>query len=173
MAYGDKPFGLREVVLKRGSLVAALPVSQTLMFGDEVVTGRLSGDDRLAAITTFPTNGKWSLEAGGISLAAYKVMTGRDATETGSSPNRVTEMAAQARVQYPYFTIFGRSLGDGDDDLLVKIPYAKITVAPSGELKLDEYYITKCEGLAIDYDGNGFYILRQRETAADVDTDND
>lgn len=160
------PYGLRElkiVPLPSGSAVA-LPWGQTLKFTEEPSTNELKGDDVIVATVTTLEKLGWELEAGGISLAAYAALTGRTLDETGTTPNQVQTMTISGGDVYPYFKLYGKAITD-EGDIHVKFFKAKIT-ALEGELKNGEFFVTKCEGVAIDDGTNGIADVVRNETAA-------
>jgi hypothetical protein len=164
--YGEKPFGLKEIKVVVGATVVTLPVARTMSFKERVRSGELSGDDKTVAVVAYSDALEWSLEAGGISLEAWALMTGRTVTTTGTTPSRVTTLNADAAQTYPYFKIYGKSLGDGADDVHVKIYKAKLTEALEGEFADGEFFVTSCAGIAVDDGTNGIYDIVQNETAA-------
>jgi hypothetical protein len=173
MAYGERPFGLRDIKLTdiTGATQVDLPSAMTMQFTERLTTGELRGDDRTQAVVSILDALEWQLEAGGISLAAWALMSGRTATESGSTPNRTNTLLAAAGDRYPYFKIYGKMVGDeGDDDLHVKIFKAKITSPLQGQFRDGEFFVTQCSGLAVaDVDANDqVYEIVAHETAADL-----
>lgn len=173
--YGDKPFGLRNVVLVSadGSSHVSLPAAQTLTFGERVVSDELAGNDRVTAVVSIPDAVEWELEAGGISLEAYALMTGRTVTESGTTPHRTNTLYGQAAIAFPYFKIYGKAISDGTDDIHVKIPKAKITDTIEGEFANGKFWVTKCKGIAVEtlIDGQmRTYVFAQNETEASLPT---
>ena len=96
--YGDKPFGLRDLKLTKidGSVQVDLPYGMTLSFKERVTSGELRGDDATVSIVAITDAAEWSIEAGGISLEAYALMTGRSVVTAGTTPNRTTTLSANA-----------------------------------------------------------------------------
>lgn len=166
MPYGDKPFGLREIKLVRGSTVVELPNAQTMEFSERLTTGELRGNDATQAVASYTDALEWSLEAGGISVAAWALMMGRTATETGTTPNQTNTMTARAGDAMPWFKIYGKSLGDAGGDVHVKILKAKLTEPIEGTFGDAEFFVTSCSGLAVDDGALGIYQIVQNETAA-------
>lgn len=169
--FGDKPYGLREVKVVRSTTVVTLPAAQKLSFSERIKSDELRGDDKLVALVGFSEAVEWELEAGGISLEALAVMTGRAATAAGTTPNRTVTMTGTGGQTFPYFKIYGKSMGDiGTDDLHVKLFKCKLTEI-SGEFGEGGFFVTSCSGIAID-DGtaNGIYQFIQNETAAALPT---
>ncbi len=164
--YGDKPFGLRDIKLTNIGETSQvdLPASQTLSFGERVVSGELTGDDALKAVVAFAEALEWSLEAGGISLEAYALMTGRTNTESGSTPNQTNTLTGSAGDVFPYFQIYGKSIGEGDDDIHVKLFKCKLT-SIEGSFAQGEFWITSASGVSVDDGSNGIWDIVQNETA--------
>lgn len=170
MPYGDKPFGLRDVKLTSsdGATQVDLPNARVLSFNERIKSGELTGDDKTVAVVAFSDAVEWSLEAGGISLEAYALLTGRTAVEAGSTPNRTLTMEASGGLEvFPYLKIYGKSVGDGDDDVHVKIFKAKLTQI-KGQLQEGQFWVSQASGIAIDDAVNGLYEIVQHETAANL-----
>lgn len=161
-----RSFGLRDLKLTplpSGTQVD-LPVAMTLSFKEALVSGEMHGDDSVQAIVAITDKVEWELEAGGLSLEAIKVMTGRTITLSGVTPNQVNTVLARAGDTMPYFKIYGKSVGDAADDVHVKLYKCKLTDGLEGEWKDGEFYVQKCSGIAID-DGSKLYEIVQNETA--------
>src|SRR5688500_1715920 len=105
------PYGLRDVKLtpinSDGSLGTPvdLPVSQTLSFSEAEEFEELRGDDRLVAVHGQGATVEWELEAGGISLEAWAILTGGELTETGATPNQTKSLLKKTTHARPYFRI--------------------------------------------------------------------
>jgi len=69
----------------------------------------------------------------------------------------------------PYFKIYGQSLGDGIDDIHVKLYKCKITEF-DGEWSDGNFFVTKCKGKAVDDGTNGIWQVVQNETSATLPT---
>jgi hypothetical protein len=165
-----KPFGLRDLKITNlaGTTQVDLPNAQTLTFTERLTQGEMRGDDATQAVVAFTDALEWELEAGGISLEAYALMTGRTIALTGTTPNQVNTLLAQAGDVYPYFKIYGKSQGDGADDIHVKINKAKLTGGIEGEFADGEFFVTKCSGIAVDPGAGALYEVIQNETADDL-----
>jgi hypothetical protein len=170
--YGNKLFGLRDVKLTNigGTVQSDLPAGRTLLMRLRLRTGELSGDDSLVAIASFIDAVEWSLEAGGIDIDAYEIMMGLTAVEAGTTPNRTNTLEIHAGAKMPYFKIYGKSLGDGDDDVHVKFWKAKLTSPLEGTFQDAQFFMTGAAGIAIDDGTNGILDIVQNETAANLPT---
>lgn len=162
-----KAFGLREVKLTdtEGNGAIALPVAMTLRFIENVKSEAFLAADVLVAQKSFTESVSWDLETGGISLEAWAFMTGRTVTEAGSSPEQSTIFNG-GRESFPYFRIYGRSVGDDGDDIHCLIFQCKVTRF-EGNFRDGEFLVTKCSGVAVlsAINGNRFYHFVQHETA--------
>ena len=165
--YGEKPFGINDIKLTplpSGTQVD-LPNERTLSFTERLVSGELRGSGKTVAVVSEVDAVEFDLEAGGISLEAYALMSGRTLTSSGTTPNLVNTMNADGATRYPYFKIYGKSLGDGDDDVHVKLYKCKLTEGLQGSLQDGEFFVTQCSGICIDDGTNGIYDFIQHETA--------
>lgn len=170
--YGDKPFGLRDLKITNigGTTQVDLPRAMTLTFKEMLTTGTLRGDDAIAAVVSISDGLEWELEAGGIDIDAYALMTGRTATEAGTTPNQTNTLTGSAGDVMPYFKIYGKSVGDGADDIHVKLWKCKLTSPIEGQFADGQFFVTKASGIAIDDGSNGIYDLVQNETATTLPT---
>jgi hypothetical protein len=166
MTYGDKPFGLRDVKVTNiaGTVQADLPAAQTLTVRPRLTTGELIGDDALKAVVSMVQAAEWTLSAGGISLAALAIITGQATSVSGSTPTEKTTLNLGAGDSLPYFKIYGKSMGDGSDDVHVKFYKCKCT-SLEGQFQNGQFWITQCSGVAMDDDSNGVIDIIQNETA--------
>ena len=164
-----KPFGLRQITLvplPSGSAVV-LPAAMTLSFKEALTSGELRGNDATVSVVAITDKVEWELEAGGISLEAIKVMTGRTIALTGTTPNQVNTMTIAAGDTMPYFKIYGKIVNDDGSDVHCLLHKCKLTGGLEGEFKEGEFYIQKCEGVAIT-NGTKIAELVHNETATTV-----
>lgn len=164
--YGDKPFGLKEIELYSitGATKVQLPAAQELTYEERIVTSELKGDDQLVSAQSISEAVEWSMQSGGIPIDAYALMTGRTVTTSGTTPVASSYLDIDAGRCYPYFQIRGKSISDDcASDFHIRFRKAKLT-AIEGALKGGEYWMTKCEGLAIS-DGVAIASFIQNETA--------
>lgn len=167
MAYGDKSFGLRQLMTydSAGANAVALPNGMTLTFKERVTNQEFFAEGELVAARAVVVGIDWDLEAGGISLAAWARLTGRTATETGTTPNRITTLTAAEGDEFPYFRIYGRSLGDNGDDIRCQILNAKVTRL-EGAFRDGQFLVSRCGGVGVPNSSGQIYQVVQRETAA-------
>ncbi|MGE0278109.1 MAG: hypothetical protein AB7R40_22165 [Nitrospiraceae bacterium] len=167
MAYGDKPFGMRQLMTydTAGANAVALPAGMVLRFAERLASAEFFAEGILVAERSYVVAVDWELEAGGISLAAWARLTGRTATESGTTPNRIMTLTASAGDEFPYFRVYGRSIGDAGDDLRCQILNAKVT-SIEGTLRDGQYLVSSCAGVGVQNASGQVYQVVQRETAA-------
>lgn len=167
--YGNKLFGLRDVKITNiaGTVQADLPAGQTLTLRLRLRSGELSGDDSIVSIASFLDAVEWELAAGGIDLDAYAIMTGKAEVVAGASPNETSTLTLAAGDKMPYFKIYGKSLGEGDDDVHIKLYKCKLTQPIEGSFQDAQFFVTQARGIAIT-DGTKIMDIVQNETAANL-----
>jgi len=163
--YGDKPFGLREVKLRPldGGLLIDLPLNRVLKFREVVLSGKQRGWSKTVNIVTISDYAEFELEAGGISLEAYALMTGRTVTVSGTTPGQTSTLGGEAQA-FPYFRVQGRAVSESGDVVCV-LYKCKLTDGLSGAFQDGQFFMSATKGLAIDDGTNGIYRFVQQETA--------
>lgn len=166
-----KPYGLNQLKVKSlvTGTVVQLPAATKLTFKERVKAAEGPGDDKLSVVVSVVDAVEWELENTGLPLDAYAIMHGTETSTTGTTPNQKKTMTGQGAVRLPYFQIFGKSLGEGEDDLHVIIYKAKVTEGLDLAFQYGELAKPTIKGLAIDDDVNGVWDFVQNETAADLD----
>jgi len=156
MADPTKPFGLRDIKLTNlaGTTQVDLPASRTLSFKERVMTAEFTGDDELSGVVTLPIGCDGSLEAGGISLEAYAMMTGHTLT-----PGAGLDTLEGDASSFPYFKIYGKSVDDEGGDVHCKILKAKLTEALEGEFKYGEFFVNKMSFVGVKAGGKAFEFV--------------
>lgn len=164
-----KPFGLKEIVVASmdGETVIALPAALEMEFEETVVSGEFYGNDDLQGIVTQPLGVKGKFKQGGYPAEAISVMTGHTYDTTGSTPNEVQTLEADS-TSYPYFQIFGKSLGDEGDDVHIKVFKAKLTTGVKGSFKRGEFFMPETEFMGVKVDGKAWESA-SHETAEPLD----
>ena len=164
------PFGLQEIVVTNigGTVQAALPAANRLMVKERYQTGEAEGDDALQAIASTLLAVDWEMEVKGISLEAKAIITGRTLTTTGTTPTEVKTMTASGGTRLPYFKIYGKSLGDGIDDIHMLLFKCKCTEGAEETLQYGEFAGPTYKGIAVDDGVNGVFDVVLNETADDL-----
>lgn len=148
------PYGMRDIKLTPFTDEAAttlgtavdLPNARTLSFSEAEEFTELRGDDKVVAIHGNGALVDWDLEAGGISLEAYAVLSGGTVTTTGVSPASVKKMDKSVMDLRPYFQITGKAISDSGGHVLVTIYKAKCNAAIEGSFTDGEFYLTTATG---------------------------
>lgn len=165
------PYGLRDVKLRpmdsTGNLGTAvdLPASQTFSFSEAEEFETLRGDDRDVAIRGRGPKVEWELEAGGISLEAWEVLTGGTLTNAGVTPTQTKKLLKKVTDARPYFMVEGQSVNDNDGDVHVKLFKCKVTDSVEGEWADGTFFVTSCSGEGIGNEDDDLYEITWNETA--------
>ena len=174
MALNDnpKPFGLSDVKLTSidGITQVDLPAAITLTFKERIKSAEGPGDDRLDTVVAVEDAIEWEMGATGLPLEAMAIMYGTTTTTTGTTPNQKKVLKRSGGVRLPYFKIYGKSLGEGDDDVHGIIYKAKVTEGLDATMKYGELMSPTIKGLGIDDGVNGIYDWVQNETADTLPT---
>jgi hypothetical protein len=165
-----KPYGLSDIKITSidGVTQVDLPAVTKLTFKERIKAAEGPGDDKLSTVVAVRDAIEWELEATGLPLEALAVMYGTTTSTSGSTPNQIKTLNQAGAVRLPYFKIYGKSLGEGDDDIHCIIYKAKVTEGIDGAMQYGELFKPVIKGLAIDDDVNGIYDWVQNETAADL-----
>ena len=164
----DKPFGMKQIIIENmaGTERVVLPAALELGFEELLVTGEFYGNDDLQGIVSQPLGVKGTFKAGGYPLAAMSLMTGHDYQVNGSTPNQVATLQGDS-LTFPYFKIYGKSLGDESDDVHIKIFKAKLTSSPKGTFKRGEFFMLETEFTGVKVGGKAFDVVAN-ETSTDL-----
>lgn len=167
MAYGEFPFGINDIKVTdiSGTTQVDLPNAQRITFNPVLITGQLRGDDKRVASVARLEALDWEMDAGGISLEALAIITGKPVVTGGTTPNETKTVTLEGGDNLPWFKIYGKSLGDGADDVHVLIYKAKC-LQFSGVFQDAQFWVTAMTGEAIDDETNGIFDIVQNETAA-------
>lgn len=177
MALADTalPFGIRDIKLTPisadGVLGTAvdLPNAQTLSFSEAEDFEELRGDDKLVAVVGTGPAVEFEIEAGGISLEAYKVLVGGVTAVTGVTPNQVRKFTKKGADKRPYFQAAGKAISDSGGDIHCFLFKCKVTESLEGSFEEGGFYITSCSGQALPRTSDdALYEFRQNETAIDL-----
>lgn len=164
--YGEKPFGLREVVLynEDGTLAVALPRAMMFHFTPLLDTYVATVEGLMVGINSRLAGFEWEIEGGGLSLEAFAKLTGDTTSLTGSTPNRVLTMSQDAGDAMPYLRVYGRALSDEGGQARIRVYKAKLT-AIEGTFRNREFWVTYSKGVAVK-GTNPLYEVAQQETSA-------
>lgn len=152
------PFGLRDIKLTPyadaggnvlGTVSYDLPNSQTMSFSETEDFTDLRGDDRLVATHGAGAQVDWSLEAGGVSLVIWSILSGGQRIVSGLSPNRVERMVKRGSDSRPYFRIDAQVISDSGGDLHCRIYRAKVNGDLGGDMGDGNFQLTSASGVGL------------------------
>ena len=167
--YGDRPFGLRQVVITddAGGTGVALPRALMLHVTPRVQAVEFEAEGVIVGASAVVVAADWELEAGGISLEAWAKLTGLTVTQAGATPNRTWSMAGAGGAAFPYVRVYGRAVGDGgSDDVYCRLYRCKLA-SIEGTFRRGEFFISSAAGVAVKH-SSGVFEFVQRETAASL-----
>ena len=173
------PYGLRDVKIRPITSVAGvetvgagvdLPVSRTLSFSETEEFQELRGDDKVQASHGSGATVEWSLESGGISLAAYAVMAGGVVTTTGTGATLKNTYNKKVTHSRPYFQVEGQSISDSGGDFHTLIYRCKADGSLEGEQADGAFWLTKASGKGYSNSTDDVYdFIENATTEAIVD----
>lgn len=159
MAIADAlPYGLRDVKLTPyiddggtvlGTVSYDLPNAQTFSFNETEEFQELRGDDRLVATHGNGAQVDWSLEAGGISLTAWSILTGGQIVVSGLSPNRVEIMRKRGSDVRPYFRVDGQVISDSGGDIVARVYRCRCNDTIGGDFADGQFHVTSVSGAGL------------------------
>ena len=152
------PYGIRDAKLTpytdaQGTVLDVssidLPNMQTLSFSESEEFAELRGDDRLVTARGHGAQVDWSLEAGGISIKAWAIMSGGSVIESGLTPNRKIILRKKATDTRPFFRIDGRIISDSGGDVHVRIYRCRCNDSIEGDFTDGEFFVTSASGVGL------------------------
>lgn len=152
------PYGIRDAKLTpytdaQGTVLDTesvdLPNMQTLSFSESEEFQELRGDDKLITTRGQGAQVDWSLEAGGISIKAWAIMSGGSVIESGLTPNRKIILRKKATDARPFFRIDGRIVSDSGGDIHVRIYRCRCNDTIEGDFADGEFFVTNASGVGL------------------------
>ena len=156
------PFGLRDGKIypfldQNGTALAELgfdlPAIQTFSFADNESYVDLRGDDILQATHGSGAQVNWTLEAGGISLQVWAILTGGQIIEAGVAPNRTITLRKCSDDIRPYFQVRGLAVNDNAGDTVAVVYRAKCNGDISGQFGDGVFFVTSADGIGLPLPG--------------------
>ncbi|ABD58440.1 major tail protein [Mycobacterium phage PLot] len=152
------PYGLRDVKITpyadEGGTVLGdtsydLPNAQTFSFNETEEFTELRGDDRLVATHGNGAQVDWSLEAGGISLVIWSILTGGQLIQSGLTPNRKEIMRKRGTDVRPYFRVDGQVMSESGGDIVARVYRCRCNDNIGGDFGDGTFHITSCSGVGL------------------------
>lgn len=178
MAFGDKPFGLKE--LKVAPLNAdgtygtavALPEGRKLVMAAKTVTSKLPGYlGATAAVATVVQDVEVTIDGGTVPKEFLAAVLGLSVTTGGVTPNQTKALDLEVKKPLPYFGVIGVAVDDDGGDTHFGLPKVKLTELPEWTAQNEDnlFVMSSMKGLAIaDEAGKAIYLL-SHETAEAAD----
>lgn len=159
MAQGDNvlPYGLRDTKITPYTTAALTtlgtgaddPNARTMSFSEAEDFEELRGDDKVVSIVGKGASVEWEMEHGGISLSAYKLMSGGTLAVTGVTPAAVATYTRKVTDTKPYFKAEGQSISDSGGDFHVVLYRCRASDKLEGELGDGAFWLTGAGGVAL------------------------
>ena len=158
MTNNPYPYGIRQIMLTpyvdaQGTQLAntsyPLPVAMTLGFSETEQFDELRGDDTLVAVYGRGAQVDWSLEAGGLPITPWSIITGGMIIEEGVTPNRRTRLRKSADDKRPYFRIDGRSVSDSGGSVSARIFRCKANGRIQSDMRNGAFQTSNIDGVGL------------------------
>lgn len=173
------PYGMRDLKLTRyidaagftlGATSTDLPNMQTLSFSEAEEFSELRGDDALKATHGKGAQVEWELEAGGMDLDGWSILTGGTIIESGLTPSKKVIMRKRGSDQRPYFRSEGQAISDSGGDVHAFLYRCKVNENVEGEFEDGEFFVTSASGVALPLSGTFdlLYDFVHNETAVPI-----
>lgn len=151
------PFGMRDTQVTPYTTDAAtalgtisdLPNARSLSFTESEDYEELRGDDKIVAIRGLGASVEWEMEAGGISIPAYRNMNGGTTATTGVAPAQVTTYTKKVTDSRPYFKAEGQSMSDLGGDFHVLLYRSRASGGIDGALTDGAFWLTSASGVSL------------------------
>lgn len=152
------PYGIRDVKLTPyedaagrvlGDTSIDLPNMQTFSFSETEEFQELRGDDRIVTTRGQGAQVEWELEAGGISISAWKTFSGGEVIEAGTTPNRKIILRKRGSDSRPFFRVEGQAISDSGGDVRTVVYRCRCNENIEGEFADGEFFATSVSGLGL------------------------
>jgi hypothetical protein len=144
-----------------------LPIGMTLGFSETEQFDELRGDDTMKAVHGRGSQVDWSLEAGGMNMQAWSIITGGSVTVAGVAPTRTVQLQKASTTQRPYFRIDGRVISDSGGNIVARIYRAKANGRIRADMKHGAFQTSQIDGIGaplVNDDASWLYTIIQNET---------
>ena len=176
------PYGIRDCKLTPytdaagtvlGETSIDLPNMQTFSFSETEEFQELRGDDRVVTTRGQGAQVEWSLEAGGVDIRVWAILTGGSVTESGTTPDRVVTARKRSSDNRPFFRLEGQAISDSGGDVHAIVYRCRANSNIEGSFSDGEFFITSASGLGLplmDEDFDLLYDFVQNETKTSIPT---
>lgn len=170
------PYGIRQIMLTpytdaQGTILAnvsyPLPVAMTMGFSETEQFDELRGDDVLVAVHGRGAQVDWSLEAGGLPIKAWSIISGAIVLEEGVTPNRRVRLRKSADHVRPYFRTDGRVISESGGNVVARIYRCKANGRLQADFRGGAFQTSNIDGVGLPLLGDAgrwLYEIIQNET---------
>lgn len=163
-----KPYGLHRVWITPytdtdGTILAAtsyrLPLAQTFAFTENEDFDTLNGDDKSAvAIAGKGATVDCTLEAGGLDMMTFSIISGAQLIESGIEPNVKRVLRKKGSDQRPYFRAEGQVLSNGGGDNVGRVFRCKANGKIQADMKYGTFMVPSidCQGTPMPGDDDDY-----------------
>lgn len=162
------PYGIRDCKLTPytdaagtvlGETSIDLPNMQTFSFSETEEFQELRGDDRVVTTRGQGAQVEWSLEAGGVDIRVWAILTGGSVTESGTAPERVVTARKRSSDNRPFFRLEGQAISDSGGDVHAIVYRCRANSNIEGSFSDGEFFITSASGLGLPLMDEDFDLL--------------
>jgi hypothetical protein len=150
-----------------------MPVAMTLGFSETEQFDELRGDDVLVAVHGRGPQVDWSLEAGGMPIKCWSLISGAMVIESGVTPTRQVRLRKSGDDQRPYFRIDGRSVSDSGGNVIGRIYRCKANGRLQADRRGGSFMTSSIDGVGLPLVGDAgrwLYEWIQNETDSPLST---
>lgn len=178
MAFGDKPFGLKQLKVARlkadGTYETAvlLPEGRKLVMAAKTVTSKLPGYlGATAAVATVVQDAEVTIDGGTVPRDFLAAVLGLTVATSGTTPSQEKGLDLEVRKALPYFGVIGVAIDDDGGDTHFGLPKVKLTELPEWTAQNEDnlFVMSSMKGLAIADDAGKLIYLLSHETADEPD----
>jgi hypothetical protein len=159
-----KPYGLHRLWITPyqdvdgtilGPTSYRLPLARTLAFTESEAFDTLDGDDKASvAIQGKGATVDGSLEAGGLDLTTFAIITGAQLIESGVAPNIKRTVRKRGTDQRPYWRVEGQVLSNGGGDNVARIFRCKANGKIQSDFKYGAFTVPSIDFLGTPMPGD-------------------
>lgn len=162
------PYGIRDCKLTPytdaggavlGETSIDLPNMQTFSFSETEEFQELRGDDRVVTTRGQGAQVEWSIEAGGVNLRVWAILTGGEVTESGTTPNRTVTVRKRSSDNRPFFRLEGQAVSDSGGDVHAIVYRCRANSNIEGSFSDGEFFITSASGVGLPLLDEDFDLL--------------
>lgn len=162
------PYGIRDCKITPytdaggetlGDTSVDLPNMQTFSFSETEEFQELRGDDRVVTTRGQGAQVEWSIEAGGVNLRVWAILTGGEVTESGTAPNRTVTVRKRSSDNRPFFRLEGQAVSDSGGDVHAIVYRCRANSNIEGSFGDGEFFITSASGIGLPLLDEDFDLL--------------